>query len=105
MRISSEHKVGDRIYVRWEKIGYKIQARDDRYVIATKPYNIKHTVIYFIIDTLLDIRSPDDRVFCSGYETKEQCEERLKELQSGKIAVSRRNSVPADDIVRVKVTK
>ena len=33
-------------------------------------------------------------VFCSGYETQEQCEERLKELQSGRIEVSRRNSVP-----------
>lgn len=105
MRIASEHKVGDRIYIKRQAIGYKIQARDNRYVIATKPYNIKHTVLYFIIDTLLDIRGPDDRVFCSGYETKEQCEERLKELQSGKISVSRRNSVPADDIVRVKVAK
>ena len=105
MRISSEHKVGDRIYVKRETIGYKIQARDDRYVIATKPYNIKHTVLYFIIDTLLDIRGPDDMVFCFGYETQEQCEERLKELQSGEIAVSMRNSVPADDIARVKVEK
>ena len=35
-------------------------------------------------------------VFCSGYETQEQCEERLKELQEGLIEVSYRNYVPLD---------
>ena len=34
--------------------------------------------------------------FCSGYETDEQCEERLQELESGEIEVSFRNRVPLD---------
>ena len=35
-------------------------------------------------------------VFCSGYETQEQCEERLRELQNGTIEVSVRRGVPLD---------
>jgi len=35
-------------------------------------------------------------VFCSGYETQEQCEERLKELQTGWIEVSQRHCVQLD---------
>ena len=34
--------------------------------------------------------------FCMGYETDEQCEERLKELQQGKIELSGRKSIPLD---------
>ena len=35
-------------------------------------------------------------IFCSGYETILQCEERLKELQSGKIEVSWRRGIDLD---------
>lgn len=49
--------------------------------------------MYFIIDLELGLRGPDNMVFCFGYETKEQCEERLKELQEGRIEVSRRHCV------------
>lgn len=87
-------KPGDPVYVHNEVRPYRVKCRDDRYIICTKPYNPKRTVMYFIIDTELRLRGPDNMVFCSGYETHEQCEERLKELQSGRIEVSRRNSVP-----------
>ena len=87
-------KPGDPVYVHNEVRPYRVKCRDDRYIICTKPYNPKRTVMYFIIDTELRLRCPDNMVFCSGYETQEQCEERLKELQSGRIEVSRRNSVP-----------
>lgn len=35
-------------------------------------------------------------IFCSGYETDEDCNERLKELQTGEIELSRRRGVPLD---------
>ena len=87
-------KVGDKVYVPGEKRPYTVRVCDDRYVICTKPYNPKHTVIYFIIDSLECIRGTDNMVFCFGYETDEQCAERLKELQTGKIEISHRNRVP-----------
>ena len=87
-------EVGDKVYIPNEKRPYKVKARDNRYIICTKP--CFETVLYFIIDLAKKWRSTDDRVFCSGYETDEQCQERLKELQTGKIGLSIRNGLPLD---------
>lgn len=89
----SDLKPGDPVYVPNEVRPYRVKCRDDRYIICTKPYNPKRTVMYFIIDLERCVRGPDNMIFCSGYETQEQCEERLKELQEGKIEVSYRNCV------------
>ena len=89
-------KVGDKVYLPDEKKPYKIQVRDDRYIICTKPFNPKHTVIYFIIDLIRKVRGTDNMIFCNGYETQEQCGDNLKRLQDGLIEVSYRNVVPLD---------
>ncbi len=89
-------KPGDPVYVPNEVRPFLVKCRDDRYIICTKPFNPKRTVMYFIIDLKLGIRGQDNMVFCSGYETQEQCEERLKELQTGWIEVSRRRCVALD---------
>ena len=89
-------KVGDPVYVWKEVRPYRVKCRDERFIICTKPYNPQHTVMYFIIDLEKGIRGPDNMVFCSGYETQEQCEERLKELQTGWIEVSQRHCVKLD---------
>lgn len=89
-------KVNDKIKVPNERQRYTVQARDDRFIIATKPCNIHHTVLYFIIDLECKMRGPDNMIFCSGYETREQCEERLKELQEGQIEVSSRHGIELD---------
>ena len=86
-------KPGDPVFVPREVRPYRVKCRDDRFIICTKPYNPQHTVMYFIIDLKLKLRGPDNMVFCSGYETQEQCEERLKELQAGRIEVSGRHCV------------
>ena len=86
-------KPGDRIFLHDESRPYRVQVCDERYAICTKPFNLRHTVRYFIIDGKEEIRGPDDRVFCEGYETAQQCEDRLRQLQRGEIAVSRRKSV------------
>jgi len=88
-------KVGDPVYLPCEVRPYRVKCRDDRFIICTKPYNPKRTVMYFIVDLVKMVRGPDNMVFCFGYETQEQCEERLKELQDGTIEVSQRNCVPA----------
>lgn len=89
-----ELKPGDPVYLPNEKRPYRVKCRDERFIICTKPYNLKRTVIYFIVDLKEQRRGPDNMIFCSGYETQEQCEERLKELQTGRIEVSHRYDLP-----------
>ena len=89
-------EIGDKVYIPGEKRPYKVRARDDRYIICTKPFNPRHTVLYFIADLVDKWRAPDNMIFCSGYETDEDCQERLKELQDGRIELSIRRGVPLD---------
>ena len=89
-------KAGDPVYLPGEVRPYRVKCRDDRFIICTKPYNPKRTVMYFIVDLKEKRRGPDNSVFCAGYETQEQCDERLKELQTGWIEVSHRYDVPLD---------
>ena len=89
-------KVGDKVYIPTEKKPYTVKARDDRYIICTKPFAAQHTVLYFIIDLVEKWRAPDNMIFCFGYETDEQCAERLKDLQSGVVELSRRRGIPLD---------
>lgn len=89
-------KVGDKVYVPNESRPYRVRARDDRYIICTKPFNPQHTVLYFIIDLVYKWRAPDNMIFCSGYETDEDCKDRLKELQDGTIKLSSRRGIPLD---------
>ena len=88
--------VGDKVYIPDQKRPFRVRARDDRYIICTKPFNPQHTVIYFIVDLVNKWRAPDNMIFCSGYGTDEQCQERLQELQSGQIELSRRRGIPLD---------
>ncbi len=73
---------------------YKIRSMDDRFLICTKPFNLRHTVLYCIVDTKEEIRGTENLVFGFGAETDEQCEEMLKRLQDGETEVSHRNRIP-----------
>ena len=70
-------EVGDKVYIPNHKRPFRVRARDDRYIICTKPFNAQHTVIYFIVDLVDKWRAPDNLIFGLGYETDEDCEERL----------------------------
>lgn len=87
------YKVGDKIKFIEEKKPYSIIACDDRYLICTKPYNPKRTVIYTIVDLQENIRGTENMIFCLGFETKEDCDEALIRLQSGESEISRRNRI------------
>ena len=89
-------KIGDKVYIPGHKRPFTVKARDERYIICTKPFNAQHTVIYFIVDLVERWRAPDNMIFCSGYETDEDCKERLKELQNGVIELSQRRGIPLD---------
>ena len=87
---------GDKICIPDQKRPFRVRCRDNRYIICTKPFNLQHTVLYFIIDLKEKLRGPDNMIFCFGYESDEDCMDRLRELQEGKIEISRRRSVPLD---------
>jgi hypothetical protein len=97
----SNVKVGDKIYVAEDARPYKVRARDERYIIATKPFNLRHTVLYFIIDLVRKMRGPDNMIFCFGDESDENIADRLKELQSEKIEVSTRRGVFTEMVERI----
>ena len=86
--------VGDKVYIPGEKRPYRVIARDDRYIICTKP--CFKTVLYFIVDLVDKWRAPDNMVFCFGYETDEDCRDRLKDLQEGRMELSVRRGIPLD---------
>lgn len=89
-------EIGDKVYFPTDKKPFRVRARDERYIILTKPFNIAHTVLYTIVDLEDRWRGPDNMIFCSGYETDEDCQERLVELKRGEIEVSSRRGIPLD---------
>ena len=89
-------EVGDKVYIPNHKRPFRVRARDDRYIICTKPFNAQHTVIYFIVDLVDKWRAPDNLIFGLGYETDEDCQERLRQLQGGEIGLSWRRGIPLD---------
>lgn len=89
-------QVGDKIYFPTDKRPFRVRCRNERFIILTKPLNLYHTVLYTIVDLKDKWRGPDNMIFCSGYETDEDCNKRLKELQEGKIELSRRRGIPLD---------
>ncbi len=100
--------LGSKVYVKGQRRGYVVRARDDRFAICTKPHF--KTVLYFIIDVQEGVRGTENLVFGMGAETDEQCQEMLVRLTRGcemwngdtyKTEVSHRNRVPLD-IERVK---
>lgn len=85
-------QIGDKVELPFWDVDnpYTVRARDDRYIICTGSDS------YFIVDLERRVRGADNMIFCSGYETDEDCKERLGELQRGEIEVSYRNVVPLD---------
>lgn len=92
----SKLTVGDKIKFQREKQKYTVQACDARYVVCTKPFNARKTVLYTIIDFVRNERGPENLVFGFGAETPKQCKEMLKRLQKGESEVTYRNCVALD---------
>lgn len=67
---------------------------NDRFLVCTKPFNLKHTILYTIIDMEKEIRGPENLIFGLGAETDQQCEQMLERLTKGESEVSQRRSIP-----------
>lgn len=87
-------KKGDKVWFPGQKQGYTVRVRNHRYIICTKPFNLRKTVIYTIIDMKEQIRGTENLIFCMGFETDKQCEEALQRLIKGESEITRRNRVP-----------
>lgn len=102
-------KPGDFVRFAEEKRRYEIQAVGNRYIVCTKPFSAKKTVIYTVVDTKELVRGTENLIFGRGAETREQCEEMLERLEGVGInngqwnsEVSHRNRIP---LVIVSVLK
>jgi len=82
---TQEYKVGQRIWFAEEKRPYRIRACDGRFLICTKPFNLrKDTMLYTIVDLKEEIRGTDGySIGPYDYRSDEDCEAVLKELQEG----------------------
>ena len=85
-----------RIKFRAEKKPYRVRCSSSRFAVCTKPFNLKHTVMYTIVDLVEDVRGTENLIFCMGFESDDKCQEALARLENGETEVSHRNYVPLD---------
>lgn len=88
--------VGARMWFKGESQPYRVRASNVAFVILTKPFNLRHTVLYSIIDWESNVRGPEDLIFGMGAETDEACQEMLERLTAGETNVSKRHYAPLD---------
>lgn len=91
-------KIGDKIKFKSEKQKYTVKAKSDRFLICTKPYNLKRTVIYIIIDLERLVRGANNLIFnMYDYKVQEDIDQCLKDLELDEtLEVSHRNCVKLD---------
>lgn len=86
-------KVGDKVKFEEERQAYTVQARNERFIICTKPFNVRKTTLYTIIDLERGVRGRDNLIFGMGYETPEQIQDNMERLARGDMEVSYRNFI------------
>jgi hypothetical protein len=73
--------VGNKIKFAEEKQAYTIMAAGSRYLVCTKPFNPRKTVLYTVVDLEQGIRGTENLILGAGAETKEDCGEMLARLE------------------------
>ncbi|WP_322072211.1 hypothetical protein [Paraburkholderia bannensis] len=88
---------GSRINFEGERMPYTVLARDERFIIAIKPFAAQHTYLYTIIDLKRLERGPDNLVFgrSGGYGSMSEAHGALRELNdpTHPLEVSRKRAV------------
>lgn len=85
--------VGERVWFADETRPMTVQAvsSSGRFVVCTKPFAARKTVLYSMLDTVLNVRGVDNTIGNSmGYETREQCEHAAQSFELGDHEFSRR---------------
>ncbi|MFZ3484236.1 hypothetical protein [Sphingomonas sp. 3-13AW] len=78
-----------------ERQRYRIMARNDRFVIMTKPFNAQRTYLYTIADLRRGVRGPCNLIFglpCD-VSTPDGAAEALSKIEAGEMEVSYRRCV------------
>ena len=57
---------GTYIWFKGERQKYTVQVSSERYLICTKPFNAKNTVLYTIVDLKEGVRGADNLIFSMG---------------------------------------
>ncbi len=87
------YPVGTRIWIDDEIKPYRVRARNENFLVCTKPFNPRRTTLYCIIDLINGVRGPENFIFGHGAETDEQCEAMVRRLQNGLSEISSRRMV------------
>lgn len=88
-----------------ERQRYTIQARNDRFVIMTKPFNAQRTYLYTIADLKRGVRGPCNLIFglpCD-VNTPEGAQEALSRIEDGTMEVSFRRCVDLSEADRAAI--
>ena len=87
---------GAKIQWKGQKIRFKVIARNDNFIIITRPYNIKKTFEYSILD-LEYMECNKDNYYCRyNYQDIEECKKALEELQQTR-EEEKRTKIKSDD--------
>jgi hypothetical protein len=73
--------IGSQVWFAAEKRPYTIRARGARYLICTKAFAARRTVIYTVVDLEEQVRGTENLIFGMGAETDEECAEMLARLE------------------------
>lgn len=75
---------GTKIKWKGQNKRFKVIARNENFIIITRPYNPQRTYEYSILD-LEYMKCNKDNYYCKyNYQDKEECTEALEELQKGR---------------------
>lgn len=104
-RLSLLTKEGDLIRFKEERKPYRVIARDDNFLICTKPFNLQKTFLYCIVNLKEGVRGPDDHWTKFNYSDFLDAKQALIELNTGKLEVSyRRRAVLNIGTYKIKNT-
>ncbi|MFJ1291658.1 hypothetical protein ACEPPZ_06140 [Paracoccus yeei] len=90
-----------------ERQRYVVRARNERFAVLTKPFNVRQDYLYCITDLERGIRGPCNFIFglpfAEELTTPEGAEKALAMLASGEMAVSRRHiDLTEDEIAQLR---
>jgi hypothetical protein len=97
--------VGTRVWFAGEKRPFDVQAvsASGRFVVCTRPFAARRTVLYCMLDTVQRLRGVDNSMGNSlGYETREDCESAVEQFERGKYTFSARRAPLPLDIIKTR---
>lgn len=94
MNLNNVFSIGDKIKFVEEKQRYTVIARSDRFLICTKPYNLKKTYMYTIVDLKENIRGTDNYILGRyDYSIPSEAADCIEHLESGETGISMKNRI------------